>query len=89
MFEFEGMRIYVLPRYGRLLLRIFAGWLVFVGAVIVGSMVYAVVTGTSAMNQWLLALLILSVVPLLWTVIKVLKEGVLPRDTAINRKEQR
>ena len=89
MFEFEGMRIYVLPRYGRLLLRIFAGWLVFVGAVIVGSMVYTVVTGSSAMNQWLLALLILSVVPLLWVVIKVLKEGVLPRDTAINRKEQR
>ena len=88
MFEFEGMRIYVLPRYGRLLLRIFAGWLVFVGAVIVSSMVYTVVTGTSAMNQWLLALLILSVVPLLWVVIKVLKEGVLISDSDFNQKER-
>lgn len=86
MFEFEGMRVYVVPRYGRLLLRAFAGWLVFVGAVIVGSMVYTVVTGSSAMNQWLLALLILSAVPLLWAVIKVLKEGVLISDSNTDRK---
>ena len=87
MFEFKGMRIYVLPRYGRLLLRIFAGWLVLIGAVIVNSMVYRIVIGSSAMNQWLLALLILSVVPLLWVVIKVLKEGVLISDSDTNRKE--
>ena len=88
MFEFEGMRIYVLPRHGHLLLRIFAGWLVFVGALIVGSMVYTVVTGSSSMNQWLLALLILSVVPLLWVVIRVLKEGLLISDSDFNREER-
>ena len=83
---FEGMRICVAPPHGRLLLRIFAGWLVFVGAVIVGSMVYTVVTGNTAMNQWLMALLILSTVPLLWLVIRLLKEGVLINDSDINRK---
>ena len=54
------MRIYVTPRHGRLLLRILAGWLAFVSAVIVGAMAYTVVTGNIAVNQWLMALLILS-----------------------------
>ena len=82
---FEGMRIYVTPPHGRLLLRILAGWLAFVGAVIVGAMAYTVVTGNTAVNQLLLALLILSAVPLLW----VLKEGVLSSDTDAGREERR
>ena len=86
---FEGMRIYVAPRHGRLLLRIFAGWLAFVGAVIVGAMAYTVVTGNTAVNQWLLGLLILSTVPLLWLVIRVLKEGVLISDAGIDQKGRR
>ena len=83
---FEGMRIYVAPRHGRLLLRIFAGWLAFVGAVIVGAMAYTVVTGNTVVNQWLMALLILSTVPLLWVVIRLLKEGALISDSDIDRK---
>ena len=86
---FEGMRIYVAPRHGCLLLRIFAGWLVFVGAAIIGAMVYTIVTGNTAVNQWLLALLILSTVPLLWAVIRLLKEGVLISDSDIDRKGRR
>ena len=86
---FEGMRIYVTPRHGRMLLRILAGWLVLVGAVIVGAMMYTIVTGNTAVNQWLLALLILSTVPLLWLVIRLLKEGVLISDSDINRKGHR
>ena len=81
------MRIYVTPRHGRLLLRILAGWLAFVGAMIVGAMAYTIVTGNTALNQWLLTLLILSKVPLLSVVLRVLKEGVLSSECDFNRRE--